>query len=209
MSSIADRFNLDRKDISRRFKQNGFTIYKGRSVILEESLLKILYEKYDSGQSIESLGVLNNIDPRLISARFKRFGYKVHINKHKNLKNEGYFDVIDTEFKAYFLGFFMADGNNCNGVLKIKLHVRDKKILEIFSLNILGKNTVLYYEDTAILKFGSLKMSKRFTELGIVPRKSYHKTDIPKQIPDNLIRHFVRGYFDGDGCISYKKNKIL
>ena len=30
---------------------------------------------------------------------------------------------------------------------------------------------------------------------------------IPKQIPNNLIRHFIRGYFDGDGCITYSVRK--
>ena len=27
-----------------------------------------------------------------------------------------------------------------------------------------------------------------------------------KRIPNNLLHHFVRGYFDGDGCIYYNKN---
>lgn len=42
----------------------------------------------------------------------------------------------------------------------------------------------------------------------IVPKKSLILT-FPTQVPTNLIRHFLRGYSDGDGCIynNHFKNK--
>jgi len=46
-------------------------------------------------------------------------------------------------------------------------------------------------------------------DLGCTPRKS-----LTLKFPDinifkskDLIRHFIRGYFDGDGCFSYHKSK--
>lgn len=44
-------------------------------------------------------------------------------------------------------------------------------------------------------------------ELGIYPNKSL-TVQFPEYIPNNLISHFVRGYFDGDGCISIKETSI-
>lgn len=52
--------------------------------------------------------------------------------------NENYFEKIDSEEKAYWLGFLYADGNvrmhkNKSGILKLKLKQSDKKHIEKFS----------------------------------------------------------------------------
>ena len=47
--------------------------------------------------------------------------------------NENYFEQIDTQEKAYFLGFLWADGCNCNGVIHLVLQEKDKYILEKFN----------------------------------------------------------------------------
>ena len=39
--------------------------------------------------------------------------------------------------------------------------------------------------------------------LGVVENKTYKELHIPKQIPNELIKHFIRGYFDGDGSLNY------
>ena len=43
---------------------------------------------------------------------------------------------------------------------------------------------------------------------GCVPNKSLILTfpDI-NVVSEDLVRHFIRGYFDGDGCLSFNKNK--
>lgn len=44
----------------------------------------------------------------------------------------------------------------------------------------------------------------RLCELGCIPNKSLIlKFPDENLVPKNLIKHFIRGYFDGDGCISY------
>lgn len=134
-------------------------------------------------------------------------------------KKLDYFDQIDTEEKAYFLGLLYADGHNRNGRFSIGLHEQDKHILEKFSLRIFGrinlkerKPYVRQYGDIVInasrhyiLNVYSVYMSKRLNELGMVPKKSLiHGFPSADQIPDRLIHHFVRGYFDGDGCLSHR-----
>lgn len=40
---------------------------------------------------------------------------------------------------------------------------------------------------------------------GLTNNKSYNAFIPEQQIPNDLIRHYIRGYFDGDGCIFYNK----
>ena len=127
-----------------------------------------------------------------------------------------YLDKIDTEDKAYFLGFLYADGNLYKPYRKIsmELHERDIHILEKFKENLKSTYPLVFWKRKLKVS-GNINtyvtlaiIDKHFSEvcekLGIIPRKSlfikFPNRDI---IPENLVRHFVRGYFDGDGSISW------
>lgn len=129
--------------------------------------------------------------------------------------NYNYFETIDTEDKAYWLGFIYADGNinKAQNTLTIQLQGRDNGHLVKLNKCIEGnfsvkcfdiiKNDKTYFM-CRILVY-STKMSKDLMDKGVVP----HKTDkicFP-DIPNHLIRHFIRGYFDGDGSICERKHK--
>src|ERR1035438_7363512 len=128
--------------------------------------------------------------------------------------DENYFDIIDTEDKAYVLGLVFADGYNyeVRGVVSISLQARDKEILE--KISIAMKNTkplkfvdmVKYHKGKSHqnqyrLSFSSRHTSETLARLGCIQRKSY-LCRFPT-ILAHLTSHFIRGYFDGDGCISY------
>ena len=49
----------------------------------------------------------------------------------------------------------------------------------------------------------SNKISNKLKELGFYERKTYEQHDIPSELNDKGFYSFLRGYFDGDGCISY------
>lgn len=127
--------------------------------------------------------------------------------KRKYQIKENYFDKIDTEEKAYFMGFFYADGyNSKNGSsLVISLNIKDIDILYRFSNMILGEEHVSIYDrgpkgKEAVFRINSKDLCHRFSELGCPNCKTY-TLEFPKWIDDDLLRHFVRGYFDGDGSI--------
>lgn len=126
-----------------------------------------------------------------------------------------YFQKIDTERKAYWLGFLYADGcvhdrSENQNYLHIHLQPEDRYLLEMFvkdlkSDRIVGTNNRGY----AVLVVNSNKIGKDLIRLGCVPRKSnilkFPTEDI---VPKLLIKDFIRGYMDGDGCIStYMKLK--
>lgn len=148
---------------------------------------------------------------------------KIKINQiqgacnRKHTFNENYFEKIDTEAKAYFLGLLYADG--CNHAdtnsFSIGLQKKDRHILKEFNKEINSKRpfSITYlskknpsHQDSYRLNFQSKKICEDLIRLGCVPKKSLIlKFPTEEQVPGYLLHHFVRGYLDGDGCISQKR----
>ena len=133
--------------------------------------------------------------------------------KRKYPVNEDFFDVIDTEEKAYLLGLLYADGTNSTGKTEVKLalHEQDVEILDFFK-TLIQPTKPLYFVDSKgkrgdyyKLVFNSKKLSYRLSDLGVIPSKTF-KLVFPDFIEEKLIHHFIRGYFDGDGNIHYNKS---
>jgi hypothetical protein len=119
--------------------------------------------------------------------------------------NEDYFEKIDTEDKAYFLGFIVADGS----VNEFRLNISQKEpdILYEFEKFIKLKDGVRKHTKRNIhfLNLTSSKLITDLNNLGIYQNKTMivKYPDIPKE----LEHHFMRGVFDGDGCISIHKRR--
>lgn len=120
--------------------------------------------------------------------------------------NRNAFKSIETEAEAYWLGFLLADGCNVDNKM-IRIDIKDVGHLEGLSKLIypdgdkpiavrdLGFGAVYYFSCTVNDVIGNLNNH------GIVPRKS--KIAKLPNIDEKLIRHFIRGVFDGDGCLTY------
>ena len=123
--------------------------------------------------------------------------------------NRHMFDVIDTEEKAYWLGFIVADGylNDSKHMLRIKLGNIDKKHLEKFIIFLGGDLSMLKSEQHNItgntqwyVSTYSKEIWQALKNLSIEQNKSGHE-HIPKNIPSDFIPDFIRGLWDGDGFI--------
>ena len=122
--------------------------------------------------------------------------------------DETFFDIINTEEKAYFLGLLLADGHNNikNGIIAIDLQEGDLEILQKLTALIQPDKPIKNYENKYAkvgrnrVVLASRHMSNRLNELGMVQNKSGNLLFIQNISPE-LIHHFVRGYFDGDGSI--------
>ena len=127
--------------------------------------------------------------------------------------NEHFFEKIDSEEKAYFLGLIFADGCIINDVKKyryqvtLKLHIKDKHILESFIKSVKGEMNVWEHGQREMVEvhFSGKKMVNDLINLGAVPNKTF--TLQYPIINESLEKHFLRGYFDGDGCIRVKVDK--
>jgi len=135
-------------------------------------------------------------------------------NWHPNQKydiNWKFFVDKNTEEFAYFLGFFYADGYNNikQGKIVITLKISDLNLLNTFSKAFFGNRPVSIYDvscqtndinKVCSLLIGSRKLSNFLASCGAYQNKTF-KIRFPYWLPQNLIRHFIRGYFDGDGSI--------
>lgn len=143
-------------------------------------------------------------------------------NHSKYTVNQNYFEKIDNEWKAYWLGFLYADGcivkqtekGKKKNSLSVCLSVKDEEHIEKFSKSI-QSNAPIKVKKTnykncycAKIIINNKKICEDLINLGCVPRKSLILTfPDTKKVPKELIRHFIRGYFDGDGCIHINKEK--
>lgn len=137
----------------------------------------------------------------------------------KYIVYEDFFDFIDNEYKAYFLGFLFADGYNNvkDGFIRLTLHEKDKCILEKLNALIQIDRPLGIYTNKDrntkyfMLSIRSRKLSNVLAEMGCVQKKTFFiKFPDETILSKNLRHHFIRGYFDGDGCItgSIPKNKL-
>jgi len=169
---------------------------------------------------------INNAD---IARRFSRHpssigdllnsrGYKAKSHSELQRKysiDECFFDNIDTEEKAYLLGFLFADGymNKSNNCIKICLSAYDEEILILFSSLLKSNRPLVKYKGvTALGKIrdyirmdvSNKKLFENLIKHGCTPRKS-ESIRFPYWLEKQLRRHFIRGYFDGDGGFTINK----
>ena len=121
-----------------------------------------------------------------------------------NIRN---FEIIDTEEKAYWLGFLYADGSVSSTDNRIELGLAEKDLnhIEKFKEFIGIPNKISYRPQTKSYRysFKSIPCKEDLIKHGCVPKKSLIlKFPTEEQVPEHLIRHFIRGYFDGDGWFS-------
>jgi hypothetical protein len=122
--------------------------------------------------------------------------------------NEEYFDNIQTEEQAYFLGLLLADGHNNvkDGVILIDLQETDINILEKLTALIQPDKPIKNYENKYAklgrnrVALASRYMSNTLLKFEMVQNKSENLV-FTNNIPTELLHHFVRGYFDGNGSI--------
>lgn len=124
--------------------------------------------------------------------------------------NKNFFNQIDTEEKAYWLGFIWADGHvSVKAPWFLVVQIKDKDHLEKLckSLNYDGTIKTVHgsgYNPDAVhyrVAFCRKTLCDDLNKLG----RNNCKENFP-EIRDNLKRHFLRGYFDGDGCIHKGKS---
>lgn len=198
-------------------------------------------------KTVESSNSYNNYFKECLLKRKNKEGYNVYslLNRKEEPKvkcdnlykskygkykvNDKYFDKIDNEWKAYWLGFLYADGANIinrdkkkkDFLLKLGLNYNDRDHIEKFKESIQSDSVIKdrfsnlngkKYKNSSI-SVCNKNICEHLEILGCVPNKSLIlKFPNENQVPKKLIRHFIRGYFDGDGCIHInldKKNTIL
>lgn len=151
--------------------------------------------------------------------KFIEDNYPFYTNHISNRRiRHDFFSNIETELQAYLLGFYAADGSidEKRKTFRIHLQQKDSELVYLYK-DIISPDARTYTIEPKIVtgrngmkvqshgSFGvditSAQLCNDLVNLGIGYRKTYEELSIPKEIPENLIKHFFRGYFDGDGSI--------
>lgn len=119
--------------------------------------------------------------------------------------NHDFFDIINSGHKAYWVGFLWADGNISSSnkgesLLQIGLHKKDVELLMHFCEDLDSNKPIYSYGQYVYLTFNSEGLLQGLEKIGFVENKRY-SNGMPS-VPKDYYADFVRGLFDGDGCIT-------
>ena len=155
-------------------------------------------------QYIHKLLKLYNID--------RRDQLKGRALKNRFAINESFFSSW-SQGMSYVLGLLFTDGcvqRNKNGKpTSIALSINDLSLLRKVR-NLIGSNHKIYklkQKGLYSLSFARRKILDDLGSLGLVPNKS--KIIKFPNVPDNYVRDFIRGCWDGDGSVFFQYKKKL
>ena len=185
----------------------------------KQHIINIAIEEYlntpEEERSLTKLGEKYGIKRQTLSKHLKDRGYEV-INYQNRLRcDETVFDKINNEEAAYWLGFLYADGNisSTGNRLEVRLSIKDLSHLEKFrsflKLSTEIRTGISNGNGFCHLAVRNKHLWETLNTLGCYPQKSlilkFPKIDIFIGNKKELVKHFIRGYIDGDGCLSLYK----
>lgn len=174
--------------------------------------------EYNANVPSTTLHKKYNLAPATVLRIVRELGGNVKTMKEVKTKytfNHSFFNKINTEEKAYFLGLLLADGHTSYKEVMLSLNINDKHIIDKFVASIQGNNKVAirttkstfknnsttYISKSAGVSLRSDQMLNDLKKLGFTSNKTY-TMKVPK-IKKELQKHFWRGVWDGDGYISH------
>lgn len=121
----------------------------------------------------------------------------------KYVKNDSFFELIDSELKAYLLGWVAGDGCLKKDGLYLSVHKKDVEICELFLKHLSPESKIKYrnYDNTANIIVNSVQIVKDLCRhLKVDIGKKSDKIVLP-DLSNELLWPFLRGVFDSDGSI--------
>lgn len=226
--SLAEKYNVNcYHTVSKVLKENGIKTIKPK--LVPRSTIKEA-AKYYSENEISII----NCAKKFKIGKNTLYDYLKENDLIKNDKNyqkditydKNFFDSIDSEEKAYWLGFIMADGytrldkNNNPAQMSIEIGKKDIEILNAFKKNIKSNHIIRErsrktctgkISEICSITISSQHLTSKLISYGVIPNKTYIGFINEEIFSDNeeLIFHYLRGYSDGDGTINKRKGNYV
>lgn len=141
--------------------------------------------------------------------------------ERKYIVNDNY--CLESHNGAWILGFYAADGympqtKGAKNRITIGLARKDEEVLHLIAKEIGYEGPIYQYESSPIngkrfpcssLAFTSKALRRQFEAYGIVNNKTYKLNSLPKNLPEEYMLDYIRGYFDGDGSVFQLKDKRI
>lgn len=142
-----------------------------------------------------------------IIKKLKASGIETRRGSYK-IREEAFLDSINCPEKAYFLGWIFSDGclHKTNGNIQLGIQNRDSYVLDFFNNFFYGGKRKIYVDfkkDMKIFVVNNPTLYKQCVEIGLHPNKTFDLLFPYGKIPDEYMKHFILGLFDGDGCASF------
>lgn len=208
LKELCKNCNCTSVQLGHIFKQAGIYLYHKSSHVghlINWEIVNEMANEFKNGKTKKEISERYNISVQVISRLFKKY----HIDFSEIQINSTFFHTIDTEQKAYLLGFLYADGNvsEHSDHVSCDLKWSDIQHLELFYQLLNVKRNPRLDPKLKRCRFAvhNKQIKLDLIKYGCIPNKSLSLTfpHIEWFQSTELIRHFIRGYFDGDGCISY------
>ena len=191
----------------------------GSRIDIDDNLVIERYNKLKNLKKVaKSFGVSLRPIKRILSKN------NIELTNRRFNVNHSYFNVIDSEDKAYWLGFLFADGcirkTKTGSQVVLKLSVKDENHLINFKNDLNSEHKIVYnvskttskngtpsVSNNCVIRVNSGEMVEDLINQGCIPRKTF-TIDNPK-ISEKFYKDFIRGYYDGDGNFFYsEKTKV-
>lgn len=214
MSQIATELKLKTRAVQHKANSLGL---RKKPLNWTEQESQFLIANKDN-LTVEQIAIKLNKTRSAVASKINHMGIGNKVSSYTYDKT--YFKHIDTIEKAYWLGFIMADGcvsaREKDGKwlrLSIALQARDIEHLNKFIMNINGDMIPREYEvglgdkshKTCSITINSDEMARDLIKQNVCVNKTYDFKTHPK-LPNDLFTHYLRGYFDGDGCLYFAEN---
>ena len=190
---------------------------RNKNLINNKDLIIKMYEV--DRISTAAIGKKFNVTDHTVSSYLKSLGCNVSRKRSRTPILSNYFEKIDTQNKAYFLGLIAADGSvfQCNkGKIVFSISLIDKDLLDLLSIEICGSDKLVRevkrkYRDGSSkmyeIKFSDEIFTNNLISNGILINKTF-TLDFPN-IDEEFISHYIRGYLDGDGTVYKFSGKLF
>lgn len=182
-----------------------------------------LKQEYLNGKSIRAISEEYGINRGTLSKYLKEDNVIISGNnkgqprRYEYSCNENFFSNINTEEKAYVIGFFLADGSYIVNGIKFDQAISNKNILEYIKKVMNAEQEIKIYKGRLVndpycegrtyisqpmcrLSLNRSKLKEDLIKIGIQENKTYNFDTL--NIPEEYWNDFMRGYLDGDGSIS-------
>lgn len=196
------------------------------SIKITPEKLQTCVNLYKSGKTAKEIAQIVGVSPQTVSRHLKKSGVKPIGHAQSKWVNDHWLDQIDCEEKAYFLGFFLADGclrqekdkrgyKDCYR-LTFTNSIDDREIIEYFHSILCPNHKIIEVHNTKDAVNRKPQLGIQWSAPNMInilmhrfhisPRKTYDNAySFPwEEIPEKFYRDFLRGFLDGDGSITAK-----
>lgn len=196
---ISKHYGICDTTVSNILKRNNIKARTNGGIdkIDKNDLYKYYYEK---NMTLKEISNIYNVTIETIRLQLIKNGLynKKKYNAYTNPDLiDDYFEKIDNQNKAYFLGYLATDGNVYDTNLRLELNKKDKIILDTLNKELHNNTKLQKHKNCLAFSCKSKKIVEDLSKYNIVPNKTF-TVDFPI-LPKDMIRHYIRGLIDGDG----------